>query len=106
MKPSLDLYRQLDPPYERFDGSMLGPEFPAELDLVSRLWFRCGYRWLAWPMPFEFFSYGHKMRFKNRAQWALSVTQDASDTFNAASRVRCVRNFRLQILIGAITVDG
>lgn len=23
---------------------MLGAEFPAELDLVSRLWFRCGYR--------------------------------------------------------------
>lgn len=23
---------------------MLGPEFPRELDLVSRLWFRCGYR--------------------------------------------------------------
>lgn len=40
----LELHRQLDPPYERFDNSMLGPAFPAELDLVSRLWFRCGYR--------------------------------------------------------------
>ncbi len=39
-----DLYRRFDPPYERFDNSMLGPEFAAELDLVSRLWFRCGYR--------------------------------------------------------------
>jgi len=39
-----DLYRQLDPPYAAFDDSMLGPEFPAELDLVSRLWFRSGYR--------------------------------------------------------------
>lgn len=38
------LYRELDPPYAEFDTSMLGPEFPAELDLVSRLWFRCGYR--------------------------------------------------------------
>lgn len=40
----LDLYQSFDPPYERFDNSMLGPQFPAELDLVSRLWFRCGYR--------------------------------------------------------------
>jgi len=40
----LEIYRQFDPPYERFDGSMLGPNFAAELDLVSRLWFRCGYR--------------------------------------------------------------
>jgi hypothetical protein len=40
----LDLHRQLDPPYEGFDNSMLGPAFPAELELVSRLWFRCGYR--------------------------------------------------------------
>ena len=39
-----DLCAQFDAPYERFDNSMLGPEFPAELDLVSRLWFRCGYR--------------------------------------------------------------
>src|ERR1051325_3472518 len=40
----LDLYRQFDPPYETFERSMLGPNFAAELDLVSRLWFRCGYR--------------------------------------------------------------
>lgn len=40
----LELYREFDPPYERFERSMLGPEFAAELDLVSRLWFRCGYR--------------------------------------------------------------
>jgi hypothetical protein len=39
-----DLYRRFDAPYERFDNSMLGPEFAVELDLVSRLWFRCGYR--------------------------------------------------------------
>jgi hypothetical protein len=38
------LYERLDPPYEGFDRSLLGAEFPAELDLVSRLWFRCGYR--------------------------------------------------------------
>src|SRR5438132_1125610 len=44
MTASQELYRDLDPPYGRFDNSMLGPEFPAELDLVSRLWFRCGYR--------------------------------------------------------------
>lgn len=36
--------RKFDPPYAEFDNSMLGPEFPTELDLVSRLWFRCGYR--------------------------------------------------------------
>src|SRR5262249_4795208 len=40
----LDLYRQFDPPFERFGRSMLGAQFAAELDLVSRLWFRCGYR--------------------------------------------------------------
>src|ERR1043166_1706901 len=40
----LELFLSFDPPYERFDNSMLGPEFAAELDLVSRLWFRCGYR--------------------------------------------------------------
>jgi hypothetical protein len=40
----LELYRRFDPPYENFERSMLGPEFPAELELVSRLWFRCGYR--------------------------------------------------------------
>ena len=40
----LDIYSRFDPPYERFDNGMLGREFPSELDLVSRLWFRCGYR--------------------------------------------------------------
>jgi hypothetical protein len=40
----LELLQTFDAPYERFDNSMLGPEFGAELDLVSRLWFRCGYR--------------------------------------------------------------
>ena len=40
----LEIYRRFDPPYEKFDRSLLGREFPAELDLVSRLWFRCGYR--------------------------------------------------------------
>jgi hypothetical protein len=40
----LELYQSFDPPYERFENAMLGAEFPAELDLVSRLWFRCGYR--------------------------------------------------------------
>jgi len=44
MKPSLDLFRKFDLSYERFDRSLLGAEFAAELDLVSRLWFRCGYR--------------------------------------------------------------
>jgi hypothetical protein len=39
-----DVYKDFDPPYERFDNIQLGAEFPAELDLVSRLWFRCGYR--------------------------------------------------------------
>jgi hypothetical protein len=39
-----DLFAQCDPPFETFAPSMLGPEFPAELDLVSRFWFRCGYR--------------------------------------------------------------
>jgi len=39
-----ELFRQFDPPLEKFENSMLGPRFPAELDLVSRLWFKCGYR--------------------------------------------------------------
>ena len=39
-----DLFAQFDPPFEKFENSMLGPEFPAELELVSRFWFRCGYR--------------------------------------------------------------
>ncbi|HSU64816.1 MAG TPA: hypothetical protein VLJ12_13225 [Burkholderiales bacterium] len=44
MTAYLDLFRTFDPPYARFDNGMLGAEFPAQLDLVSRLWFRCGYR--------------------------------------------------------------
>ena len=44
MTEYLDLHQRFEPPYERFDNAMLGAEFPAELDLVSRLWFRCGYR--------------------------------------------------------------
>src|SRR5712691_7081963 len=44
MTAYLDLHQRFEPPYERFDNAMLGAEFPAELDLVSRLWFRCGYR--------------------------------------------------------------
>jgi hypothetical protein len=40
----LELHQAFDAPYDRFENTMLGPEFPAELDLVSRLWFRCGYR--------------------------------------------------------------
>lgn len=39
-----ELFAQCDPPYATFDNSMLGPDFPAELDLVSRFWFKCGYR--------------------------------------------------------------
>src|SRR6185436_16001601 len=39
-----ELFARFDPPFEAFDNSMLGPEFPAELELVSRFWFRCGYR--------------------------------------------------------------
>jgi hypothetical protein len=44
MSAYLELYRSFDPPFERFDNAMLGPQFARELELVSRLWFRCGYR--------------------------------------------------------------
>jgi hypothetical protein len=44
MAPYLELYRSFDPPCDRFDNAMLGAGFASELDLVSRLWFRCGYR--------------------------------------------------------------
>jgi hypothetical protein len=40
----LQLHEAFQPPYERFDNAMLAPDFPAQLDTVSRLWFRCGYR--------------------------------------------------------------
>jgi hypothetical protein len=43
-KPYLEAYGRFDPPLGRFDPPMLGAAFSAELDLVSRLWFRCGYR--------------------------------------------------------------
>ena len=39
-----DLFARFDAPFETFGNSMLGPDFPAELELVSRFWFRCGYR--------------------------------------------------------------
>jgi hypothetical protein len=39
-----EIYSRFDPPFTTFDSGQLGAEFPAELDLVSRLWFRCGYR--------------------------------------------------------------
>jgi hypothetical protein len=41
---SLEVWRDFPPAYDRFDGALLGAAFPEELDLVSRLWFRCGYR--------------------------------------------------------------
>jgi len=44
MSAYLDLFRKFDPPFTTFDHRQLGAAFPAELDLVSRLWFRCGYR--------------------------------------------------------------
>jgi hypothetical protein len=44
MRNYLELYRNFEAPFERFDRAMLGPNFAAELALVSRLWFRCGYR--------------------------------------------------------------
>jgi hypothetical protein len=44
MSAYLELFKQFDPAFERFEPALLGAEFPAELDLVSRLWFRCGYR--------------------------------------------------------------
>jgi hypothetical protein len=44
MSSYLERFGTFDPPFTSFDPSRLGNEFPAELDLVSRLWFRCGYR--------------------------------------------------------------
>lgn len=38
------LFERFDPPFERFEDSVLGACFPAELALTSRLWFRTGYR--------------------------------------------------------------
>jgi len=44
MTDYLELFRLFDPPYERFDNSLLGAGFAGELDTVSRFWFACGYR--------------------------------------------------------------
>ena len=44
MPDYLTLYRTIDPPYKTFDRWLLGPEFPKELETVSRMWFACGYR--------------------------------------------------------------
>lgn len=45
MQTYLEIYRKFDSPYLDFDNIMLGPAFPEELDVASRLWFSCGY----WP---------------------------------------------------------
>ncbi len=44
MEEYLELYQQFGPPHVDFDRRLLGPEFPRELETVSRLWFSCGYR--------------------------------------------------------------
>ena len=44
MADYLELFQRFDPPYQRFENSMLGAGFAAELDTVSRMWFACGYR--------------------------------------------------------------
>src|ERR1043165_4862219 len=44
MSDFMACFERFDPPFEAFEDSMLGPEFPEELRTVSRLWFRCGYR--------------------------------------------------------------
>lgn len=44
MTAYLQLYEGFQPPYERFDNASLAPDFAAQLEVVSRLWFRCGYR--------------------------------------------------------------
>lgn len=43
MADYLDVYARFDPPFEKFDRSFLGSEFPQELTAVSRIWFACGY---------------------------------------------------------------
>ncbi len=40
----LGLHGRFDRPYDRFDDSILGAGYARELDVVSRLWLRCGYR--------------------------------------------------------------
>lgn len=40
----LDLWRQMDPPFDGFDRTLLGADFAAELETASELWFACGYR--------------------------------------------------------------
>jgi hypothetical protein len=43
--PALDAaFAGIDAPLPRFEPSILGPEFAAELRTVSELWFRAGYR--------------------------------------------------------------
>jgi len=43
--PTIDeLAQRLDRPYEHFEPELLGPDFAAELQTVSELWFACGYR--------------------------------------------------------------
>lgn len=44
MADYLQLFEQLDPPFEEFDrATMLGDEFAEELATTSRLWFQSGY---------------------------------------------------------------
>ena len=45
MSDYLELHRKFHAPYREFDNSLLGAEFPGELEVVSCLWFACGY----WP---------------------------------------------------------
>ncbi|MEW6303915.1 MAG: hypothetical protein AB1705_10615 [Verrucomicrobiota bacterium] len=44
MSDYLAMHREMERPYERFERSLLGADFGAELETVSRLWFACGYR--------------------------------------------------------------
>lgn len=44
MPTPAELAERMDPPFESFTNVRLGANFPAELDVVSRMWFACGYR--------------------------------------------------------------
>ncbi|HUR38089.1 MAG TPA: hypothetical protein VM222_01295 [Planctomycetota bacterium] len=44
MATAPEVYPRFHPPFTSFDRRHLGTECSAELDRVSRLWFRCGYR--------------------------------------------------------------
>lgn len=44
MAEHMDLFHKMDPPWEKFDRAVLGPDFAKELETVSGFWFRCGYR--------------------------------------------------------------